>query len=221
MKIYIPYKHTPGEELKFCLRSIEKYLTGYEDVILITDEPPEWYKGNILFHKDISHRKQLNIISKLFEVKDDKFIMANDDHFLLKSLHINEIKNWYQGTLSQALNNATGNYYSAINNTLAHFGNIKYFDIHTPAIFTREGIHRTFRLEWGDNEYVIKSSYFAQMGGESEEITDCKINRPMSKEAIQDKIKDRTFFSTGNNGMRMQMIILLNELYPEKSRYES
>ena len=218
MKIYIPYKHTQGEELKFCLRSIEKYLTGYEDVFLITDKTPDWYRGKIIYHSDVSDRKQLNIISKLFQVKDDKFIMFNDDHFLLKPLHIDDIKNWYQGTLKDALNNATGKYYTAIKNTLDHFGDVRYFDTHFPCIFTREQIQRVFRLEWGDKEFVIKTAALCDQEGE--EITDCKINHPMSKMAIEDRIKDRTFFSTGANGMRMQMMILLNELFPDKSRYE-
>jgi len=218
MRIYIPYKHTQVEELKFCLRSIEKYITGYEDVFLITDKTPDWYRGKIIYHSDVSSRKQLNIISKLFQVKDEKFIMFNDDHFLLKPLHINEIKNWYHGTLKEALNNATGNYYTAIKNTIGHFGDIRYFDIHTPAVFTKDGIHRVFRLEWGDNEYIIKSAFFNS--AEGEEITDCKINHPMSKMAIEDRIKGRTFFSTGPNGMRMQMMNLLNELFSEKSKWE-
>jgi len=218
MNIYIPYKMDDGEELRFCLRSIDKYLSGYNDIYLICDKWPEWYKGKVLLHGDISIRKQLNIISKLFQVKDEKFLMFNNDHFLLKPLHINEIKNWYHGTLKEALNNATGKYYTAIKNTIDHFGDVRYFDTHFPCIFTNHQIHRVFRLEWGSHEYVIKSAAFVD--SEGEEITDCKINHPMSKAAIDDRIKDRTFFSTGPNGMRMQMMVLLNELFPDKSRYE-
>jgi len=219
MKIYLPYKHNSGEELRFCLRAIDKYLSGYEDVILITDKTPDWYKGNILNHRDVSDRKQLNIISKLFAIADERFIMFNDDHFLLRPLRIDEIKNWYHGTISEALKKASGRYYTAITNTINHFGDIRYYDIHVPCIFTNEAIHRVFRLEWGDHEYVIKSA--ALIGEEGEEMTDCKINRPTTREDIEERIKDRLFFSVGPNGFKQQMIKKLNELYPDKSKYES
>ncbi len=218
MKIYVPYKYDGGEQLKFCLRAIEKNLCGYQDVILITDQKPDWFKGNTIFQTDVPNRKQFSIIRKLFEVKDERFIMFNDDHFLLRPLHINEIKNWYHGTLEEAKGKASGRYHTAITNTIRHFGNIRNFDIHTPAIFTREGIHRVYRLEWGDNEYIIKSAFFAN--SEGEEMTDCKINRPTTREDIEERIKDRIFFSVGPNGYKQQMIKKLNELYPEKSRWE-
>jgi len=215
MKIYIPYKHKDGEELRFALRSIEKNFPDHE-VVLISDKWPEWYNGLHLFHPDVSDRKQLNIISKLFKVTDESFIMWNDDHFLLKPL--TEIKNWYDGTLTQALRKATGRYHQAVKNTLDHFGDIRYFDVHTPCVFTSEQIHRVFRLEWGDREFVIKSAAFNSKEGE--EMTDLKINRNLSKEAIQELTKDRLFFSTGPTGFKPEMIKFLNEQFKEKSRWE-
>ena len=219
MTVYIPYKHKDGEELRFCLRAIDKHLTGHEDVILITDKTPDWYRGKIIYHPDVSDRKQLNIISKLFQVKDDKFIMFNDDHILLKPLHINEIKNWYHGTISEAQKKAQGRYYKSVGNTLEHFGDVKYYDIHTPCIFTREQIQRVFGLEWGDKEFVIKTAALYQEDGE--EMTDCKINQLLSMGAIEEKIKDRLFFSTGPGGMKTPMINLLNIMFNNKSKFET
>lgn len=218
MRIFIPYKHTTGEELRLCLRSIEKNLTGFDDVILITDKKPDWYIGETLRHLDVSTRKELNIISKLFQVKDEKFIRWCDDIFLLKPLKVSEIKNWYQGRLSEALQRAQGKYYEAIRNTIERFGDVKYYDIHTPAIFTREQIQRVFRLEWGNKDFVIKTAALCEEEGE--ETTDLKINRPISKEAIQELVKDRMFFSTGANGFKQQMINFLTEIFPEKSNWE-
>jgi len=214
MTIYIPYKHNGEDALKYALRGIEKNFP--HDVVLITDTPPEWYKGNILYKQDVSSRKQLNLISKLFEIKDEQFIYWNDDHFLIKP--ITEIKNWYEGTISQALKKAQGRYYQAVGNTYEHFGDVKYYDIHTPCILTREQVHRVFRLEWGDKEFVIKSAALCQEEGE--EMKDLKINRPVSMTAIEHLIKDRTFFSTGPNGWKTPMINLLNIMFPHKSKWE-
>ena len=214
MTIYIPYKHNGEDALKYALRGIEKNFP--HDVVLITDNPPEWYKGNILNKQDVSSRKQLNLICKLYEVKDEKFIYWNDDHFIIKP--IEEIKTWYEGTIAQSLNKAGGKYYEAVRNTYEHFGDVKYYDIHTPAIFRREQIQRVFRLEWGDKEFVIKTAALCEEDGE--ETTDLKINRPISKEAIQELVKDRMFFSTGANGFKQQMINFLTEMFPDKSNYE-
>jgi hypothetical protein len=216
MNTYIPYKHTGGEELRYALRSIEKNLSGYKDVYLITEQWPEWYNGYFLAHPDVSNTKRYNIISKLHEVKDKRFIFWDDDHYLLKPLHVNNIKNWYEGDLSKALGEAHGKYHGAINNTLKAFGNIRYFDIHTPCVYDKEGIEKIFKLNWGD--YIIKSIFFKDKEGE--EMKDCKIDRPISREAIRERIKDRLFFSTGANGFKQQMKDFLNEQFPNKSRYE-
>ena len=214
MTIYIPYKHNGEDALKYALRGIEKNFP--HDVVLITNQPPEWYKGNTIYKQDISDRKQLNLISKLFEVKDEQFIYWQDDHFLIKP--ITELKNWYEGTISQALKKAQGRYYQAVGNTLEHFGDVRYFDIHLPCILTNQQIHRVFRLEWGDKDFVIKTAALCQEEGE--EMKDLKIDRPISKEAIHELVKDRTFFSTGPNGIKGQMISYLNELLPHKSKWE-
>ena len=201
------------------MRSIEKYLKGYGDVYLIADKWPEWYNGKVILHPDVSSRKQLNIISKLFQVPQERFIFWNDDHFLLKELHVNEIKTWYHGTIREAIGKAQGKYYTALRNTCDTFGDIRNADIHVPCIYEAKRIKEVFGLNWADKDYVIKSAYFNNESGE--EITDCKINRPISKEEIEERIKDRLFFSTGPNGLKTAMIKKLNELYPEPSKYES
>ena len=214
MTIYIPYKHNGEDALKYALRGIEKNFP--HDVVLITDNPPEWYKGKLAYCSDNTGRKQFNIINKLWAIRDENFIYWNDDHFLIKP--IEEIKTWYEGTITQALNKAGGRYYEAVRNTYEHFGDVKYYDIHTPAVFTREQIQRVFKLEWSDKEFVIKTAALCQEEGE--EMKDLKINRPISKEAINDLVKDRTFFSTGPMGYKTQMVSYLNELFPSKSKFE-
>ena len=218
MTIYLPYRPSPTDELKFALRSIEKYFQ--HDVVLITDKPPEWYKGEVLLYPDcypgVTGRRQFNIISKLYQVPDEQFIMFNDDHYLLQPLET--IPHWYEGTLSQALKAAQGEYYNVINNTLKHFGDINYYDIHTPCVFTKEQIHRAFRLEWGDRDYLIKSA--ALNGCEGVEMKDLKIRRQITKEATEHLTKDRILFSTSPVGFKAGMVQFLSEIFPNKSRWE-
>lgn len=226
MNIYIPYKHKDGEELRYALRSIEKNLTGYDEVFLIGDKWPDWYnwanRAVVLYpdtYPNVRGRRQFNIMSKMAQVPDEKFIMWNDDHFLLKPLHVNEIKNWYEGTLKEALAEARGVYYEAVKNTCDHFGgDNRHYDVHTPCIFTNEQIRMVLNLQWGKWDYIIKSAAFHKEEGE--EMKDLKIKIAVSKEAIEHLTKDRLFLSTGAAGFKQQMKEFLNERFPNKSKYE-
>lgn len=223
MKTYdvvIPYKHKDGLELKYCLKGIEGFLVGYRRIFLVGTEFPSWYKGQTIYCPDVPGRKQLSIFNKLLaacnsEVSED-FIMFNDDHFLLKLIEVTEIKNWTSGTMSKALEKARGKYYTAILNTMEELGGDRlYYDIHAPCIYNKEKFKGLQGYDWS-KELVIKSLYFNTYPCEKAAMTDCKINIPMTREGIEEKIKDRLFFSTGPNGMKIQMKKKLEELYSEK-----
>lgn len=227
MTIVIPYIDDilSGVELRFALRSIEKYLTGWTNVVII-GTPPEWYNGiyGDPFH-DSRYRKQFNIYSKLLvacgsKQVTDNFIMWNDDHYLLKPLDVSEINNWYDGYLKETINKNQGaRYKETIANTLQIIPETLNYDIHTPCIYHKETFK--FLFSGRTDEICIKSYYFnSTLRGCSSEMKDLKINQLLSKEAIKELIKDRLFLSTSTNGMKKPMIELLNELFPEPSRYE-
>lgn len=229
--IVIPYKDDilSGTELLFALRSIDKYLTGWSNVVII-GTPPEWYKGEFVQAQDYRHRKQYSIYSKLLVACElnnvtDSFLMWNDDHFLLKHLHVGHIDSWYDCNLKETLNKNHGaRYRETIANTLQIIPEGRNYDIHAPCRYDKPTFKMLFSNE--SREICIKSRYFnflnvlAGISGGSE-MKDFKINQLLSKEAIKELIKDRLFFSTSTNGMKKPMIELLNELYPNKSKFET
>lgn len=225
MTIIIPYKEDilSGTELRFALRSIDKYLTGFTNLIII-GTPPHWYSGERVWAKDYDNKKQFSIYSKLLiacELNNvtDSFVMWNDDHYLLQPFSVNSILAWYDGYLKDTINKNHGlRYKETIKNTLDILPNALNYDIHTPCIYNKNGIKLLFINKHSD--ICIKSYYFDHIITRSEEMKDFKINSLLSKDAIKELIKDRLFFSTSTNGMKKPMIEFMNELYPNKSQWE-
>lgn len=226
MTVVIPYKDDilSGVELLFALRSIDKYLTGWTNVVII-GTPPEWYRGESVYVKDCDGRKQYNIYSKLLiacELNNvsDPFIEWDDDLYLNKPLHVSDIKYWYDGLLKNVTQNGTMGsiYLEAIANTVQMIPEGVHYDLHVPIIYDKNKFKSLFsnRAE----EFIIKSYYCNCVGVEGVYMKDFKINQLASKEFIHDLTKDRVFNTTSTNGMKKPMIELLNELYPEPSKFE-
>lgn len=230
MDIIIPLNSNGAKfndiELQFALLSIEKHLTGWGKIFIVGDCPKFTNGFTHIPAKDTPGRKQYSLMNKLMiavedERVSDDFVYWHDDHFLLKPLHVSEIKPWYDGTMKNALNKAHGNYKESIQNTIQVIGeDAHYFDIHVPCVFNKKKLRVISGGQWALKEYgfVIKSLYFNTFPEHSEYMKDCKIDQALSVEAITELIKDRLFFSTGANGAKTQMIKKLNELYRDEIR---
>ena len=219
MQLVIPYKPDihDGLELLYCLRSIEQNLTGFTDLVLI-GRPPDWCKVKWIPVQDYAGRKQFTIYQKLLTIEADNFLMFNDDHFLLQPLQVHQFKYWHNGLLADELNRGLSmRYREAVNNTLKFQSGLN-FDIHTPIVYNKAQFRKLFLNK--QEEICIKSYYCNSLKITGEYMEDCKIDTLISKEAIQDRIKDRLFFSTGSNAIREPMKEFLQEAFPNKSRWE-
>ncbi len=128
-------------ELKYALRSIEAYLEGFDGKVVLVGEKPKWVRNvhHIAF-EDVPGRKNFSIFQKIVTgsewIDSDDFIFWNDDHFLLKPLHIKDFKFWYDQDCHYYAHKATGLYKKAITNTNNLPGKNNYYtDIHTPIIY--------------------------------------------------------------------------------------
>jgi len=215
-------------ELRYALRSIEKHLKGYRNIYIV-GECPKWLSEAIhIPAKDTFGRKEYSIFSKIMKAVDDPrvsddFVFWNDDIFLIKDLHVNDFKFWYEGTVSEKYEKVHGHYKVAIGNVKDRFTeDPNYTDIHTPIIYNKN----SFRLyvagvDWS-KEYVIKSTYTAGYDFDYfEYMPDLKINKHLPYDEIKAKLVGRTFFSIGAYGVCPGMTRTLNELFPTKSKYEA
>lgn len=209
-------------ELKYSLRSVEKFLSGYHKVFIVGRLPKWVNKDKVVYIPFVDGtRKQHNIFSKIITAIDNgisnRFMFWNDDHYLLKPLKSFQLKYYYEKTTDYHFEKREGKYKTAIGNT-SH-GN--FYDVHTPIIYNGTVFKNTVgKLDWS-KEYVIKSAYCNRLSFlDKEEIEDLKIDFQYPYEKLKDKIKDRMFFSTGDYGLGSGMKQLLNELYSHKSKYE-
>lgn len=228
MNIIIPYRSEAlnGLELKYSLRSIQKYLTGYKTIYLIGEKIPTWLINvEIINCHEQTAKLSKNIYDKIlkaFEFREvgDKVIQWQDDIFLTQPLNVTDIKYWHEGTLEEAIESNHGHYKQYIVDTAMRItGDAKYFDIHTPIIYHKEIFHRLKKYDWIRKNLLIKSLYCHEAQVEGVEMQDCKLFQPIEKKDIQEKVKSM-FFSTGPQGIDPAMVEVFEELYPEKSSFE-
>jgi len=229
MDIIIPYRKNRHSEihLKFALRAIEKYLAGY-GAIFILGEKVKWLKDVEYIDCEEHERKQYCIFSKILaaakdERVSDKFIGWHDDHFLIKPLNVSEIKYWKSGNLDTLGITASGTYNRVVVNANKYLKNQGYsnynYDIHVPIIFEKEKFIELENEDWAQ-EHLIKSLYCNRWAVKGEDMKDLKFGKPFSREQIRKAIDGRIFFSVSEFGTNESMNDVLNELFPDKSKYE-
>jgi len=203
------------------LRGIEKF-TDAEEVTLIGDLP-KCCKNitHIPFNDDPETGfRSRNIYNKIMTVDYD-FLFFNDDHFLMAPFSPDTYH--YSGTLMGELGrpNLSDPYRKTIRNTIEVFGDIKNFDTHCPVAYKKEILNK-IDLDWTRAQgYCIKSVYAHLAGIEGTEYPDLKIRNTLPDSEIKKLIRGRQYFSTDNYAVNSAMVRVLEEIYPNKSIYES
>lgn len=232
-------------ELKYALRAIEKYLTGYRQIIIVGKKRSwlkeaeevqlqggKWYGEGIVYIdinlNENSETKQRCIFQKILKAAKDErvsdtFAMWHDDHMLLQPLDMKDIKYWKSGTLDNLGAVAQGTYQRTVLNSNKYIkeqGWTNYhYDIHTPILFEKNKFIELENEDW-KKEMILKSLYCNKYGIKGEEMKDLKIGKPLKREDIRKAIAGRLFFSISENGTNDAVKDILAELYPEPSKYE-
>lgn len=218
-----------NQELRYCLRSIEKHLTGVGKVFII-GECPDWVVNctHMPFTEDPRNRyRDRNIMLKMTEAcKDqrvsDNFLMVHDDHFLLADYESGVFPYYHMGPM----NEGQGQYGYTKDNTrslLSFAETFNNYDCHCPIVFNKQLFMRSVALaDWSKwYGYCLKTLYCVMNGIEGEYTEDSKIRLPLLGNEICGHIAGRKWFSIGDRCFVPGGVMdVLNELYPNKSRYE-
>ena len=234
-------------ELRYTLRSIQKYLRGYRDIYIIGNKR-RWLKERLIKTEHIIYdetssendgvifipatedyvRKQKSIFDKLLiaantEAISDPFCMFNDDHFLLQPLNIADIKYWKWGTLQNLLVKSLGTYQRIVQNTMKYHKTKGWpetnFDIHVPILYEKEKIKALADEDWS-KDHIIKSSYCNMHGIKGEDMKDLVIGKPLRRDEVRKAIAGRMWWSINEQGTNDAVKDILQELYPDKSKFE-
>ncbi len=216
MTVAIPLRHQLDyTELKYCLRSVDKYLPPVE-VVLIGNSIPWWITGVTQIVLPDSNRSRnasvrRKILAVMEYVKDDIFYM-NDDFYLLRPADPAKFPYYTSGVIdhlgeSGALQLAKE--LSELGKPTRYFGHYPCI-IKTDFRYLMENIHM---------DSINKSGYCNCIEPPTVEVSDCKINVQMRPAEVRAFIQNRSSFSTGERSLK-SCLPILEELFPEKSRFE-
>lgn len=200
-------------ELKYSLRSIEKFLP-HAEVVIMGDNLPEWITGVTQIElSDVPGKKQLSIRRKILAALEysEEILFFNDDIYLLKP--IDKFPYYYHGYLknySESGSKPLEKQLTVMNKP------VKHFDGHYPLIYDQKfkEVSKLFT-----EDCIIKSMYANYLDIEGEFLPDCKILKASKPEDVRNFIKDRSCFSTSVYSLAAALPVL-EELYQNRSKFE-
>lgn len=211
-------------ELRFSLRSIETYLSGYDRVFVIGHKPA--FLTNVIHipASDNSNIPDTNILNKLKKACDsdcsEDFIMFNDDHYLLDFYSAKDFPAYYEGDISDYLKKRSPDgYWRRVRNTLNYLKEnnhpTKFYDIHTPIVYNKQkfvdNVFNKYNQDLPDG-MILKSLYANQTEVNSVEMKDGKSKTPPTK--------PETKILSTNPAVSGAMQRFLLESFPHKSKFE-
>ncbi len=237
MDVVYTYRYdsrSQNKQLRYSLRSIEKHLSGIGNVIVI-GFPCGMPGVKYLEHHD-NFGAARNIMGKLQaaanepQISEDFFYIA-DDHYLLKSMQVEDYPYYVNGTLQTLYKTQTNAYRAMIKNTYEalearQFTSVNY-NVHSPIIYNKTKLRKLAETYDLNNPlgYLAKSLYMntfldVMLDLDIRVMTDCKIRTNFEPEEIKRRIEGRDVWSTGKEWQHENIGKVLEELYPNKSKWE-
>lgn len=218
-------------ELKYCLRSIEKHVKNYGTIFIIGKDPnftnPLHVK--VVPMEDVFRNPARNIMSKIYKAcrileVSDNFLMFNDDFFVVKDINAETYPFYYENTLDHP--RVFGDYTPHVKATtqalLSKNLPIKDFDLHKPIIFNKTSFLEVMDQYTWDRPHglILKSLYCNTLGKVGEPTQDAKLRYQFGEDYIKNFIAKTDVFSVADAAITPELIKVLEELYPEKSKFE-
>jgi hypothetical protein len=203
-------------ELRYALRSFEKYLDDFE-VTLVGTQIPDWITGvEQISVPDIAGQKQLSIKRKVMAALHcyDEIFYSADDCFLLKHCVANNFPYFYDGILGK--HNLEGGA-GPLKKQLEALGKTIYnFDCHYPVVYRRDFIEVTKQF---CSNCLVKSAYLNFIAVPAVAAKDAKIVGATQEFYIEKFTCNLPSFSSNTASLR-SLMPFLRKNYPEPSRFE-
>ena len=190
-----------------------KYFPEITEVCLIGYKP-DWCTNVTHIPFNDIYNKPKNIYTKLRIAADhyDRFIYANDDHFLLQPL--TELPYYHAGPLS-TFKGGGETFMRYVAQTVKRFPDGLYFDVHTPMV-CESSVVKSLKY---DGDLLFKSLYGNTAGVDGVEFKDCKLHGHSRMDDIVKYMDGRWFLST-SDPIPMDLKKWFAENFPDKSRFE-
>lgn len=202
-------------ELRYSLRSIEKFLKKPFEVVVVGVMVPDWINNVTQIEiPDVPGRSLLSVRRKVIAALHytDEIFFMNDDFYLLKKTNPHHFPYYYSGSLekkSEAGARPLLTQLQSINKPFAYYG-------HYPAVYKKDF---TQVMQNFTEDCITKSAYCNFIEPNAVEVADCKIMTTVKPGYVKEFIKDKPSFSTGVQSIN-SVLPVLEELFPEPSKYE-
>lgn len=219
-----------NNELRFSLRSLEKFCSGYNNIYIIGEKP--YFLQNVIHypHKDTSV-KAISILNKIkyaCTITDisEKFLFINDDHFFCKPLDVTQMEYQYNNEERQKIIDTRpsgDDYRHLVLNTFKKFPDADYYDIHKPIIYEKSkflSMCKNVKFENYSTGLLIKSTYCAVNGIKGIEAPDYILREKLDIEDINEYLKDADIFSIHDPAVNKDLINYFDTNYNHISQFE-
>lgn len=223
-----------NNELKFSLRSIEKYAKGYNRIFLSGDVKPDFLNDKIIYNKvcDFSHHPAMNSLQKvLWTVENtdisENFVLNYDDNFLIKDVDISQYPYYCKGQL-RYINNTGAKYRQSEVDTYNYLvkKELKTYNygVHCPIIFNKKEFlflkdiwQDCFKSDFGMLYRTIYCNFFNK---KRVERPDSKIYSSKKETDIIRQIQEFDCFSICDKVINNGVSEFLNHNFINKSQWE-
>lgn len=231
-----------NNELRYSLRSIDKYGINV-DRVFVVGEKPNFLNGEIT-HIPCKDRyglqqKHDNIHQKIAYAMgtgmlSDHFLISSDDHFYCKPTDFNNYPVYYREpeipTVVPQNTKPSSYWYSLfetreflVSRSLPIFQTNPHANTHIDQKLWMDYIRvitDASDLRHGGEINCIMGNIMIANGWKPEPIQDCKIYHFENREEFDEKIKDVHVFSMADSALESGIGKILEEMFPEKSRWE-
>jgi hypothetical protein len=230
--LYILGKGSPynNEELKYSLRSLERFGDNIGQLVLIGEKPDYLDYTKVIHHPfEESGEKEYRIASKILHactigaLKSD-FLFCNDDFFFLKPFDCNTFPYYQKGNL---YNGQSGTAYSdhlklTRDYLLSHGKTATHFDVHCPIIYNAaKFIELTDAWQHSKETIgmVVKSTYANMCGVTGKLYDDVKLSQLQTANDFS-RMYLNECFSIYDQSWNRGVSKYLMETFTKKSQWE-
>ena len=221
-------------ELRYSLRSLERFGTGVGRVFLTGADPGFLADAIVNERPDLGSPAQNHVAKVLWTIDhtdiSEDFLLCYDDVFFLEPFSVEGYPYYADGALLPERANSTKVYKNALANAenilRANGKTTKRFGVHCPVIYNRT-LFATLRAAVWDlaarmqHGVAVRSVYCNWWDVPTVHLSDCKIRTLGSRKELEDRIKGRPCFSIDDSAIAHGVAAWLIEQYPTRSRWEA
>lgn len=229
-----------NNEIRFSIRSLEKNLSGFRNIFIVGEKTP-FLKNVIPVSAEDRYPCQLNadgnIIQKVLKACQDSrlsenFLFINDDHILLKPVHVADIPAYHKGDMREfkpaywELNPWRKRLLKTRETLLSKKLPAFHYDCHTPILFNKTlfpQIMRQFDFA-SDIGLTMKSLYGNSVyRDQGTRLTTQKktVFSFLTFQQIKTKLAESQFLSFNDQGLNRPLKYFLFQSFPSLSSYEA